>query len=98
MPALKPGDVVIIGNPGRHKGKSVRRAISAAASAKLFCLPPYCLDLNPIEQTFARLKDPASKGHRPNRRGNLETRRRSVRLLHAAGARPNFANAEYAYT
>jgi transposase len=55
VPALKPGDIVIIDNLGSHKGKAVRRAIRAAG-AKLFFLPPYSPDLNPIEQVFAKLK------------------------------------------
>ena len=52
---LKPGDIVIIDNLGSHKGKAVRRSIRAAG-AKLFFLPPYSPDLNPIEQVFAKLK------------------------------------------
>jgi transposase len=36
-------------------GKAVRRAIRAAG-AKLFFLPPYSPNLNPIEQMFAKLK------------------------------------------
>ena len=55
VPALKPGDIVIIDNLGSHKGNAVRRAIRAAG-AKLFFLPPYSPDLNPIEQVFAKLK------------------------------------------
>ncbi|MEH2480094.1 transposase [Nitrobacteraceae bacterium AZCC 2146] len=55
IPALKPGDIVVIDNLGSHKGKAVRRAIRAAG-AKLFFLPPYSPDLNPIEQMFAKLK------------------------------------------
>ena len=55
VPALRPGDIVIIDNLGSHKGKAVRRAIRAAG-AKLFFLPPYSPDLNPIEQAFAKLK------------------------------------------
>jgi len=55
VPALQPGDVVIIDNLGSHKGKAVRRAIRTAG-AKLFFLPPYSPDLNPIEQVFAKLK------------------------------------------
>jgi transposase len=55
VPTLRPGDVVIIDNLGSHKGKAVRQAIRAAG-AKLFFLPPYSPDLNPIEQLFAKLK------------------------------------------
>jgi transposase len=54
-PTLRPGDIVIIDNLGSHKGKAVRQAIRTAG-AKLFFLPPYSPDLNPIEQVFAKLK------------------------------------------
>jgi transposase len=55
VPTLRPGDIVIMDNLGSHKGKAVRRAIRVAG-AKLFFLPPYSPDLNPIEQLFAKLK------------------------------------------
>ena len=42
-------------NLGSHKGKAVRQLIRAAG-AKLFFLPKYSPDLNPIEQVFAKLK------------------------------------------
>jgi DDE superfamily endonuclease len=37
------------------KGKAIRRAIRAAG-ARVFFLPPYSPDVNPIEQVFAKLK------------------------------------------
>jgi len=55
VPTLKPGDIVVIDNLGSHKGGAVRKAVRAAG-AKLFFLPPYSPDLNPIEQVFAKLK------------------------------------------
>jgi transposase len=55
IPTLRPGDIVIMDNLGSHKGKAVRRAIRAIG-AKLWFLPPYSPDLNPIEQVFAKLK------------------------------------------
>jgi transposase len=55
VPTLRPGDIVIIDNLGSHKGKAVRQLIRAAG-AKLFFLPKYSPDLNPIEQVFAKLK------------------------------------------
>jgi putative transposase len=42
-------------NLGSHRGKAVRSAIRAAG-AKLFFLPKYSPDLNPIELFFAKLK------------------------------------------
>jgi transposase len=55
VPTLRPGDLAIMDNLGSHKGKAVRRAIRSAG-AKLFFLPKYSPDLNPIEQVFAKLK------------------------------------------
>ena len=55
VPTLKPGDIVVMDNLGSHKSKAVRRAIRNAG-AKLFFLPPYSPDLNPIEQAFSKLK------------------------------------------
>ena len=54
-PTLTAGDIVIMDNLGSHKGQAVRRLIRAAG-AKLFFLPRYSRDLNPIEQVFAKLK------------------------------------------
>lgn len=55
LPTLKPGDVVVMDNLGSHRGKAARRLIRSAG-AKLFFLPKYSPDLNPIEQVFAKLK------------------------------------------
>ena len=55
VPTLRPGDIVVMDNLSSHKGAAIRRAIRAAG-AKLFFLPPYSPDLNPIEQMFAKLK------------------------------------------
>lgn len=55
VPTLRPGDIVIMDNLGSHRGRAIRRAIRSAG-AKLFLLPKYSPDLNPIEQVFAKLK------------------------------------------
>jgi transposase len=55
VPALSPGDVVVMDNLGSHKGPAVRRAIEAAGATLLY-LPPYSPDFNPIENAFAKLK------------------------------------------
>jgi transposase len=52
---LRPGDIVIMDNLGSHRGKIIRQLIRSAG-AKLFLLPKYSPDLNPIEQVFAKLK------------------------------------------
>lgn len=55
LPTLRRGDIVVMDNLGSHKGKVVRQLIRSTG-AKLFFLPKYSPDLNPIEQVFAKLK------------------------------------------
>src|SRR5690606_1084134 len=55
IPELEPGSIVVVDNLGSHKGAHVRRLLKAAG-IKLFFLPPYSPDLNPIEQVFSKLK------------------------------------------
>lgn len=54
-PTLNIDDIVVMDNLGSHRGKAVRKIIKAAG-AKLFFLPKYSPDLNPIEQVFSKLK------------------------------------------
>ena len=55
VPTLQPGDLVVLDNLGSHRSPGVRAAVRAAG-AKLFLLPKYSPDLNPIEQLFAKIK------------------------------------------
>ena len=54
-PTLKPGDIVVMDNLGSHKSKDIRSTLRAAG-AKLWFLPKYSPDLNPIEQAFSKIK------------------------------------------
>jgi transposase len=55
IPALKPGDVVIMDNLSSHRSPAADLAIRATGAWLLF-LPPYSPDLNPIEMAFSKLK------------------------------------------
>jgi transposase len=55
IPTLQPGDIVVMDNLGSHKSSAVRQALRAAGM-KLFFLPKYSPDLNPIEMLFSKLK------------------------------------------
>jgi transposase len=55
-PSLAPGDIVIADNLSSHKVAGVREAIEARG-ARLWFLPSYSPDLNPIEHAFAKLKE-----------------------------------------
>jgi hypothetical protein len=55
VPALRPGQTVVLDNLSVHKGARARALVEAAGCRLLF-LPPYSPDLNPIELAFAKLK------------------------------------------
>lgn len=54
-PTLRVGDMVVLDNLRSHKRAAIRQRLRKAG-AKLFFLPKYSPDLNPIEQVFAKLK------------------------------------------
>jgi transposase len=55
-PQLRPGDIVVMDNLAAHKSPPVLEALRKVGAHALF-LPPYSPDLNPIEKTWAKLKD-----------------------------------------
>jgi len=55
VPALRPGDVVVMDNLSSHKTARTRELIEGVG-AELVFLPPYSPDLNPIELVFAKIK------------------------------------------
>lgn len=95
VPVLKPGDIVIMDNLGSHKSVAVRQMIRAAG-ARLWFLPAYSPDLNPIEQAFAKIKHWMRQAQR---RTVEETRRQVGDLIETIkpGECENYlANARYA--
>ncbi len=54
-PTLKRGDILIMDNVPTHKVRGVREALQVRG-AIVPEFPPYSPDLNPIEQSFAKLK------------------------------------------
>jgi len=55
VPALRPGDVVVMDNLASHKRAAAVGAIEGAGCTPLY-LPPYSPDYNPIELAFAKIK------------------------------------------
>jgi transposase len=64
IPTLRPGDIVIMDNLGSHRSGAIRRTLRAAG-AKLFFLPKYSPDLNPIEMLFSKLKHGLREAAKP---------------------------------
>ena len=55
IPALRPGQMVVMDNAAIHKSQEVRQLIGKAGCELLF-LPPYSPDFNPVEKTFGTLR------------------------------------------
>jgi transposase len=55
LPTLNKGDVVIMDNLVCHKVAGIREMIKSVG-ARIFYLPPYSPDLNPIENCFSKIK------------------------------------------
>ena len=74
VPALKPGDIVVMDNLSSHKIPAIAEIIQAAR-AEVWYLPPYSPDFNPIEQMWSKIKAYLRKA----------AARTSQALLHAIG-------------
>ena len=93
-PILRPGDIVVMDNLGSHKSSAVRRAIRDA-SARLWYLPPYSPDLNPIEQTFAKIKHWMRQAQKRTIQDVWHHIGRLVEAIQPAECSNYFANAGY---
>ena len=94
-PTLRPGDIVVMDNLGSHKGKAVRHAIRAAG-ARLFFLPKYSPDLNPIEKLFAKLKHWLRKATARTQDAVCDAIAHILDIVTASECRNYFAEAGYA--
>ena len=55
IPALRPGDVVVLDNLSTHRVSTVLRLLEKSGHGLLY-LPPYSPDLNPIEEMWSKVK------------------------------------------
>ena len=55
VPALRPGQVLVLDNLPAHRSTAIDRLV-AAAGATVARLPPYSPDFNPIEMAFSKVK------------------------------------------
>jgi putative transposase len=97
VPILRPGDSVVMDTLSSHKAAVIRKAIRAAG-AKLFYLPPYSPDLNPIEQVFAKLKTLLRKLNARTVEAVIEAIGQGLDEFTAEECAPYFAHAGYRAT
>lgn len=56
VPALRPGDIVVMDNLSCHKVAGIVELVEDAG-ASLWYLPPYSPDFNPIEKMWSKVKE-----------------------------------------
>lgn len=97
VPALRPGDIVVLDNLPAHKGAAVRQILEAAG-AELRYLPPYSPDLNPIEQAIAKFKAQLRKAQERTIDALCQRIGKLIDLVQPAECANFFANSGYART
>jgi transposase len=55
LPALEPGEILILDNLPAHKSTRITQAVEVAGCILVY-LPPYSPDLNPIENMWSKVK------------------------------------------
>lgn len=97
VPALRPGQVVILDNLSPHKADEVR-ALIEAAGCRLLLLPPYSPDLNPVEQAWSKLKTLLRSAAARTKAALEEALTAVIDEITAADAHGYFAHCGYAST
>ena len=85
VPALRPGQVVVLDNLAAHNDRRVD-ALVEAAGCRVVRLPPYSPDLNPIEKAIAKVKAFLRKLARRTVPGLVEAIERGLDEVTAADA------------
>lgn len=94
VPALRPGQIVILDNLSVHKSARARRLIEAAGCRVRF-LPTYSPDFNPIEQAFSQLKARLRRAEARSPAAILDATADAYADLTAEQARNYYRNAGY---
>lgn len=97
VPELKPGDIVVMDNLGSHKAGTIRAAIRKAG-ARLFFLPQYSPDLNPIEKLFAKIKHELRKAQARTRQAIDEALAATLQTVSPKESQNYFKEAGYERT
>jgi transposase len=97
VPHLKSGQIVLMDNLSVHKGKWVRELIEGKG-CKLWLLPSYSPDLNPIEEAFSKVKTLLRKAKARTLEGLFEATAKALWAISADDARGYFDHCGYVKT
>jgi len=94
VPSLGLGDIVVMDNLAPHKSFAVAEAIRAAG-AKVWFLPPYSPDFNPIEKMWSKIKASLRKVEARTKQALLAAIGAALRTISASDARNWFGSCGY---
>lgn len=94
VPALRPGQIVILDNLSVHKSAYARQLIEGAGCHVRF-LPTYSPDFNPIEQAFSQLKGRLRRAEARSVAAILDATATAYPSITADHARSYYRNAGY---
>src|SRR5262245_47652482 len=97
IPALRPGDIVVLDNLSVHHRPAVARALRRAG-AGVWYLPPYSLDYNPIEKIWAKVKAFLRKAGARTTEALWDAFAQALRTVTAEDCQNSFAHCGYPAT
>jgi transposase len=95
VPLLRAGQVVIMDNLNAHRSDIVRELIEAAGASVLL-LPPYSPDLNPIEESWSKVKSFLRAARARSHEALLLAAEMAAAMVTPSDARGWFSHAGYA--
>jgi transposase len=97
LPALKPGDTVIMDNLSSHKGEQILKMIEQAGCQARF-LPAYSPDLNPIEKMWSKIKTLLRSAKARSTRALNNAIAKALKKITSTDAQNWFASCGYSIT
>jgi transposase len=94
VPALRPGDVVILDNLSVHKDERVEPLIAGAGATLLF-LPAYSPDYTPMDPAFSKIKEWLRAAARRTQAGLEEAMSQALAAVTTQDARGWFRHCGY---
>jgi transposase len=96
LPALRPGDIVVMDNLSSHKSEPTLKRMEQAGVRVLF-LPAYSPDFNPIEKMWSKLKAYLRKAEARTKEALEEAIAAGLQRVTAQDARNWFASCGYSF-
>jgi transposase len=93
-PTLRRGQIVVMDRLGAHRTRRVRRLIEERG-AKLWFLPSYSPDLNPIEEAFSKVKTLLKKAAARMHEALVEAMAEALRAVTSEDVEGWFAHCDY---